>query len=147
MDFEKINIEELLPQRQPFIMVDRLKHLDHVETISTMKVVENNIFTESGFFTEPGIIENIAQTCALRLGYFNKYILFDNVKIGFIGAINNLVVHKLPKVGETLKTTIEITNEVFTVTLVSAKVEVGSQLITSCDMKIAITDIDSYTNA
>jgi 3-hydroxymyristoyl/3-hydroxydecanoyl-(acyl carrier protein) dehydratase len=147
MEFEKINIEELLPQRKPFIMVDRLVHLDHVSTVSSIKIVTNNMFTENGFLTEAGIIENIAQTCALRLGYINKYILSDEVKLGFIGAIKNLVIAQLPKIGDELKTTVDIVNEVFTLTLVNAKVEVDNRLIASCEMKISITDINSYTNA
>jgi len=139
--FEKINIEELLPQRKPFIAIDRMTHFDNVQTVTELKVVENSIFVENGFLTEAGIMENIAQTCAARMGYINKHLQSGKVKVGFIGSIKDLVIEELPKVGDELKTTIEVVNEIFAITLVNAKVEIADKLIASCEMKIAITDI------
>ena len=138
----EINILDLLPQRPPFIMIDRMLHFDMVLTVTAMKIVEDNLFVEDGFLTEAGVTENIAQTCAARMGYINKYLCSDNVKIGFIGSIKDLVFEELPKVGDELKTTVEVVSEIFAITLVQAKVEVGDKLIASCEMKISITDID-----
>jgi len=143
MNFENINIEELLPQRRPFIMIDRMSHFDMVFTVTGMKITAENMFVENGFLTESGIIENIAQTCAARMGYINKYLCSDAVKIGFIGSIKDLVIEKLPKVGDELKTTVEVVSEIFAITLVNAKVEIGDRLIASCEMKISITDMET----
>ena len=142
MEFEIINIEELLPQRKPFIMVDALTHFDEVITRTRLKVKADNIFVENNELTESGVIENIAQTCAARMGYKSKYLCSDKVKIGLVGSIKDLIITKLPKVGDELKTTIEVINEVFAITLVNAKVEIGDQLVASCEMKISITDIN-----
>ena len=142
MEFEKINILELLPQKPPFVMVDTLIHFDHVITSTGLKVTADNIFVENDGFTEIGVIENIAQTCAARMGYINKYLCSDEVKIGFIGSIKDLVFEELPKVGDELKTTIDVVSEVFAITLVNAKVEIGGRLIASCEMKISISDIN-----
>ncbi|MCL2246566.1 MAG: pseudouridylate synthase [Lentimicrobiaceae bacterium] len=143
MEFEKINIELLLPQRSPFIMLDALTHFDEVVTRTRMKVQEGNIFVENDTFTESGIIENIAQTCAARMGYINKYLHADKVKIGFIGSIKDLIINELPKIDNELKTTIEVLSEVFAITLVKAKVEVGDKLIATCEMKISLTDMSN----
>ena len=143
MEFEKINIAELLPQRAPFIMLDALTHFDKVITQTRLKIQADNIFVENNRFTESGVIENIAQTCAARMGYINKHLCSDKVKIGFIGSIKDLVIEKLPKVGDELNTTIEVVSEVFDITLVNAKVEVAGKLIASCEMKISITDRES----
>jgi predicted hotdog family 3-hydroxylacyl-ACP dehydratase len=143
MEFEKINIEELLPQQAPFIMLDALTHFDKVITCTRMQVTADNIFVKNDEFTESGVIENIAQTCAARMGYINKYLCSDKVKIGFIGSIKDLVFKELPKVGDELKTTVEVVSEVFAITLVNAKVEVDDKLIASCEMKISITDIET----
>jgi len=140
--WEKINIEELIPQRKPFIMLDALTHFDEVITCTRFQVPADNIFVEDNKFTESGIIENIAQTCATRMGYLNKYLKSESVKIGFIGSIKDLVINELPKVGDELKTTVEVVNVVFDITLVKAKVEIGEKLIASCEMKISITDIN-----
>jgi len=142
MEFDKINIEELLPQRKPFIMLDALTHFDETITRTRMQVKADNIFVENNELTESGIIENIAQTCAARMGYINKYLHSDKVKIGFIGSIKDLVINELPKVGDNLVTTVEVINEVFAITLVNAKVEINDKLIASCEMKISITDIN-----
>ncbi|MCL2040488.1 MAG: pseudouridylate synthase [Bacteroidales bacterium] len=138
----EINILDLLPQRQPFIMIDSLLHFDMVLTVTGMKIAEDNMFVENGVLTESGVIENIAQTCAARMGYINKYLCADKVKIGFIGSIKDLVIEELPRVGDELKTTVEVVSEIFAITLVNAKVEIGDKVIASCEMKISITDID-----
>ena len=141
MDTKKINILELLPQQPPFVMLDALTHFDEVITRTCLQVAADNIFVEKNNFTESGIIENIAQTCAARMGYINKYIHSDNVKIGFIGSIKDLTINELPTVGDMLNTTIEVVSEVFAITLVNAKVEIGDKLIASCEMKISLTDM------
>lgn len=146
MQFEDINIQELIPQQPPFVVVDALTHYDDVLTRTRLQVVSDNIFVENNALTEAGIIENIAQTCATRMGYINKYILKNEVKLGFIGAIKNFVIDELPKVGDILTTEIEIVSEVFALTLVNAKVEVGGKIIASCEMKISISDINSEIN-
>ena len=142
MEYETINILELLPQKPPFVMVDTLKYFDFVVTRTGLKVTADNIFVENCELSECGVIENIAQTCAARIGYINKYLSSSDVKIGFIGSIRDLSFEDLPKVGDELNTTIEVVNEVFSITLVNAKVEIGSRLIASCEMKIAISDIN-----
>ncbi|MCL2130934.1 MAG: pseudouridylate synthase [Lentimicrobiaceae bacterium] len=140
MDFEKINITDLLPQQPPFIMVDKLLYCDSEITKTTLTISENNLFFDNGLLSESGLIENIAQTCAARMGYINKYLHSERVKIGVIGSIKNLVIATLPKAGDVLKTTIEVVSEVFAITLVNAKVEVADKLIANGEMKIAITD-------
>jgi predicted hotdog family 3-hydroxylacyl-ACP dehydratase len=142
MEFEYIDIQELLPQQPPFVMVDRLLHCDLKTTRTAFTVREDNIFCDDACLSEAGIAENIAQTCAARIGYINKYVTHDAIKIGFIGAIRNQEFRYLPRVGETLVTQIETIQEVFQTTLVKATVHVNSELITCCEMKIAITDKD-----
>jgi predicted hotdog family 3-hydroxylacyl-ACP dehydratase len=138
-----INIEELIPQRVPFIMVDALTHFDEVMTQTRLLVKEENIFVENSRLTASGIIENIAQTCAARMGYVNKYLHSEGIKIGFIGSVKNLVIEEFPNAGEELMTTIEVVSEVFSITLVNAKTVASGRLIASCEMKISITDMDS----
>ena len=139
-----IVVEEIIPQRPPFVMIDALVHYDEVTTRTRMQIGTDNIFVENAKLTEAGIMENIAQTCAARMGYINKCISeTGKIKLGFIGAIKNLVIEELPKIGDTLNTAIEVVSEVFALTLVNAKVEVDGRIIASCEMKISLTDIDS----
>jgi len=142
-EFESINVLKLLPQRPPFIMVDKLIYFDQQETITSFTVDQNNIFVENEIFTSSGLIENIAQTCAVRMGYINQYIYKENVKLGFIGSIKNLEILKFPKVGDVLTTSIKIIEEVFQMTLVLACIKINDETIVTSEMKIALSDIDS----
>ena len=142
MDLKTINILELLPQRPPFIMVDKLLHFDEVRTNTCLTVRADNIFVDDDTMTAAGLIENIAQTCAVRLGYINRYIYKKDIKIGFIGAIKNLKIYRLPKLGEELFTSIVVEEEIFQMTLVNAEIKIGDDTLVSAVMKIAMSDMD-----
>lgn len=143
MKFEKIDIHELLPQQEPFVMVGRLCHFDMDKTVTKTKISDKNIFVENGVLTTPGIIETIAQSCAARIGYVNKYILKKCVQIGFIGAVRNMNLYRCPEVGEEIETTIITIEEIFGMTLVSATVRAGDEIIAESEMKIASRVEDS----
>jgi len=138
-DFEKTDVRTLLPQRDPFVMIDRLVHYDPVRTVTAFEVRQDNIFTDDGHLSVAGINENIAQTCAARMGY-RSLSSDERVKIGVIGAITGFSVMRTPLVGEVLTTTIEVVQEVFQVTLVHATVQVGDEVIAGTDLKIALQD-------
>ena len=143
MDFRKIDILELLPQRPPFVMIDTLEYCDRETTITNFKTQSQNIFCNDGMLSESGVIENIAQSCAARMGYINKYINKENIHLGFIGAIRNLEIFRLPKAGEQLRTEIKVLEEIFHMTLVKATVSSQDEVISSCEMKISISEIEN----
>ena len=86
------------------------------------------------------LAENMAQTCAARLGYVNKYILKRGIQIGFIEAVKNMIVTACPRVGDVLETTIEVIEQVLDLTLVKATVRSGSQTLATAEMKIALAN-------
>ncbi|MDR1130730.1 MAG: pseudouridylate synthase [Prevotellaceae bacterium] len=135
-----INVRELLPQQGRFVMIERLRRLDDTLVISSMTVDSDNIFVDGEVFSESGIIENIAQTAAARMGYIGKYINKGDVKIGYIGEIKNLVIERCPRTGEELTTSVETVTEIFSTLMALAKVSVNGELIAHGSMKIAIID-------
>lgn len=139
MEIKDIDILTLIPQRRPFVMIDRLLSFDEIESSTDFVIKEDNIFCKDGLFLETGIMENIAQTCAARIGYININNN-ESVKIGVIGSIKDLVITKLPKVGATLVTKVKVLSEVFAITLVEAEVYDNDELIAKCEMKISLTD-------
>ena len=139
---EDIALKELIPQRPPFVMIDRLVSSDKVYSVTELEVRPDNMFVDNGCMSASGLVENIAQTCAARIGYTNLNS-GEAVKIGVIGSINNLTIARTPKVGEHLMTTIQLLEEVFQVTLVEAVTRSGEEELARCNMKIALTDIDS----
>ena len=120
-------------------MIDRLVHYDPVRTVTALEVRPDNIFADEGHLSVAGLNENIAQTCAARMGY-RSLSSGERVKIGVIGAITNFSVMRTPLVGEVLTTTIDVVQEVFQVTLVHATVQVADEVIAETDLKIALQD-------
>lgn len=147
MDLSKIDIHELLPQREPFVMVGRLLEFSMERTVTETVVASENIFVDKGVMSPSGVIENIAQTCATRIGYINKYILKRGIQIGFIGAIRNFKLTRCPRVGEILITSIDTRQEVFGMTLVDATVMAGEEIIARSEMKIAVHEEDENLNS
>lgn len=133
------NIELLIPQKKPFVMIDSLLYTDDMITKSGYTIQPDNIFVEKGFFKEPGLIENMAQTAAVRAGYVARSQNVE-VPVGYIGAIKNLEIFSLPEVGDLLETEIVISNVVFDVTIINAKVICKNKLMAACEMKIFITN-------
>lgn len=136
------DVTELLPQRPPFIMVDKLIYYDLLRSVTTFIVRGDNLFCKNGVMEESGLIENIAQTCAVKTGYrdMTEPERDGVVKIGFIGMIKRMDIYRSPRVDEQLTTTVEVLEEVFNSTLVGTKVEIGDELIATCEMKIYLTD-------
>ena len=139
---QDITLNELLPQRPPFVMIDRVVSCDEMVAITELLIREDNIFVEDEWLTSSGLIENIAQTCAARIGYLNLNA-GGTVKIGVIGSISNLNIMRTPKVGEKLTTTIKLLEEVFQMTLVEAVIMSGDEELVRANMKIALTDKES----
>lgn len=137
MNYRSIPILELLPQRPPFVMVDNLTDYSETQSSCCLTVRADNVFFEKGCLTAPGLIEHIAQTCAARLGYYNCYILKTGVRLGFIGEVKDLCILRLPREGELIETTITVLQEIFDVTLVTAEVRVGKEVIVTTRLKIA----------
>ena len=120
-------------------MVDSLIKTDDSSSIANFLVTHENIFVKDGVLQEAGLIENIAQTAALRSGY-----LADKnnspIKKGFIGAVKKLQIRDLPEIGDILTTTIQELNLVLSASIISGKIEVDGKLMAKCEMTIFTED-------
>ena len=45
----QIDVHELLPQQEPFVMIGRLTHFDEVRTVAETTIAADNIFVDNGF--------------------------------------------------------------------------------------------------
>ena len=139
IDPQTIDIREILPQQPPFVMVERLTRVDESSAVTETLISSDNIFASEGYLSPLGLTENIAQTCAAKIGFINKYVYHKPIAIGVIGAIRNLTFEALPSVGETVTTFIRASEEVFGMTLVEAECRGNdNRLLCSATMKIAI---------
>ena len=129
----------LIPQRYPFVMVDKLLHFSDKKIISGFTIPQGNILSTTTHFSAPGLIENMAQTIALHTGY--KYYLANKpAPTGYIGAIKTAEVFETPKVSQELITTVEILHDIMNVTLVEAQVECNGKVIARSEMKTALAE-------
>jgi len=135
-----IDIHRLLPQQEPFIMTGSMLHFDMKRTVTTFRTAEDNIFTNDGVFSPSGLVENIAQTCAARIGYINRYILKKDIQTGFIGAIRDMEIYTLPKAGDIITTEVTVKEEVFGIVLISALITKGEEAVAKAEMKIALEE-------
>ncbi len=140
--FEKIIIQgdavlEFIPQRAPIVMIDKVFRSDESSTLTGLLIKDDNIFCKNGFFQESGIVENIAQSAAARIGYFCK---MNNTipPVGFIGAVKNLKIYFLPASGSELLTEITVMYEVMECNVISGKISCNGQQVAECEMKVFI---------
>lgn len=115
------DILPLIPQRSPFVMIDKLLSSTDDNTVTSLQVKADNVLVSDGELSEAGLTENIAQTAAAGAGYAAQQ-LGKPVQPGFIGAVKNLEVFALPKVGDTIETEVKIENQVFDVTIIKGKI-------------------------
>lgn len=132
-------IQGLIPQRAPFIMVDRLTQFSEQEVCAGLEVREDNLLAQDGVFTAAGLIEHMAQTIALHTGY-DFHQKQQPTPTGYIGAIKDVVIHALPPVGAVLSTTARVVTQFMEVTLVETEVRVDGKVIAACTMKTVIAE-------
>jgi predicted hotdog family 3-hydroxylacyl-ACP dehydratase len=120
-------------------MIDALLYSDEKVTRTSFEVKQENILVVDGFLREAGLLENIAQTAAARVGYMVQQ---ENkpAPMGYIGAVKNFEVFDLPRINEELETEIIITNQIFDITVITGTVTCNDKVIARCEMKIFITN-------
>ena len=134
-DIEKV--KDLIPQKEPFVMVDELLLYTEENLRSRFTVNPANLFVENNFFVESGIIEHMAQSVALHTGY--QFFLQNKIApAGYIGSIKNIEINRLPKTGESLETNVEIIQEFMGVTLVDIEVFCENKIIAKSQMKTVL---------
>lgn len=137
-----IDVHTVLPQQEPFVMIGAMTHFEMGTSTTETTVSADNIFVDNGCFSPSGIMENIAQTCASRIGFYNKYILHKDVQVGFIGAVRDFEVASLPKVGDTITTTVDIIEEIFGMTLANATVTCRGSVLATARIKLSVRNVE-----
>jgi predicted hotdog family 3-hydroxylacyl-ACP dehydratase len=131
------NITAYIPQRAPIVMISGILEVRDNITRTGLQIEADNIFVEDGVLQSPGLLENMAQTAAARVGYVAQQ---ENtpVPIGFIGAVKDFEVFAFPAAGSFIETTTEIQSQVFNATMVAAKVTLDGKIMAQCELKIFI---------
>ena len=129
------DILNFIPQRRPIVMVHRLASASDDAAETEFDIEPNNVFLSDGYFAEPGMVENIAQTAAVHIGYqcSRKNI---PIPIGYIAAIKDLRVKARPLANSSITTSVKVVNKVLDITVVQGMITQGGETLCTCEMRI-----------
>jgi len=137
MSFEE-DILALIPQKPPFVMVDKLLYSDDNISRTSFIIPADNVLVIDGKFSAAGLMENMAQTAAAGEGNLAR-IEDRPIDIGFIAGVKDLEVFELPSVGEELTTEVKFETRLLNAAIVTGKVYRNEEVIAQCEMKIFIS--------
>lgn len=121
------DIEQYIPQRKPFVFIDTIDEVSATTARTRFTVTDDCVLVSEGILPLSGLMENAAQTCAVRAGN----------KIGYIGAVKQMKATRLPRIGETLRTEAVVAQEVLNICLMDVVTYVEEEQIASTTLKIA----------
>jgi predicted hotdog family 3-hydroxylacyl-ACP dehydratase len=116
-------------------MIDDLVTATDAITETVFTVRSGHLFVEEGHFTEPGLIENMAQTAAAGTGY-KAMQANEQPPVGFIGAVKNLQIKSLPAIGDTISTSVVFVTQVMNAHIVQAEIKLHEKVIAGAEFKI-----------
>ena len=137
-------IKEILPHREPFLMVDRVDELVPGKTAKCVKAVSGNEWYFMGHFAQkkvmPGvlIVEALAQAGGIAL------LTLDEMrgKLAFLGKITNARFHAPVVPGDLLELESEITAVNGAIGIGAGVARVAGKKVCSCEFVFAIKDPD-----
>jgi 3-hydroxymyristoyl/3-hydroxydecanoyl-(acyl carrier protein) dehydratase len=131
------DVTDLLPQKTPFKMVDHLHFSEENKIVTSFTVNADNPLVCDGFFTEGGMIENMAQSAAAGTGYFFTQQQKE-IPIGYIGAVKNVKISRLPASGDEIRTELTTLNRIGDASIVEGKIFSGKELLGCCELTIFV---------
>lgn len=135
------NIKELIPQRDPVMMVDRLVEVKGDRAVTSLTVRAGNYFLDGNDrLAEIGLLEHIAQSASAVAGHWAMAAGAGMPPVGYIGEVRKFNCYFLPKVGDELCTTITVGAEVAGVTLITGETRISNAVAADTQMKIYISN-------
>ena len=131
------NLIALIPQKVPFVLVSALLSVSENHSVTSFVFDESHVLCHNGKLTVAGLMENMAQTAAAKMGY-ECALQGKKIPIGFIGDVRDFSFTRLPSAGEELITEIVIVNQIFDVSIITGSVKVNGEEIARGKMKIFV---------
>jgi predicted hotdog family 3-hydroxylacyl-ACP dehydratase len=139
MNPSSYNIEDLIPQRPPMVMIDHLVHSEEKTAGGKLLIKLSNVFCHDGHLLEAGLVEFIAQTAAAWTGY-KQLSVGQEVRLGFIGSVKNLVVYSLPEADTEIVSELVLDSELLGYTIITGRVFQAGNLLAECEMRIKLEE-------
>ncbi|MDW4450998.1 3-hydroxyacyl-ACP dehydratase FabZ [Staphylococcus saprophyticus] len=140
--FDYNQIKEIIPHRQPFLLIDRVVEYEVGTRCVAIKQVSGNEPFFQGHFPEyavmPGVLitEALAQTGAVAILNSEE----NKGKLAFFAGIDKCRFKKQVTPGDTLKLEVEITKMRGPIGKGNAKATVDGEVACSCELTFAIQE-------
>ena len=131
----KEDIQNFIPQRPPFIMIDNLLEVTGDCFKTDFWILPANIFVENGSLREFAMIENIAQSSAAGLAFVRKHP-HGQKPGGYIGAVSRLKIFELPKVNDRIHTVVKLIAQLENMFLLRGENYLGDIKLMECEIKL-----------
>jgi hypothetical protein len=131
----KENIQDFIPQRPPFVMIDNLTEAVSDIFKTDFRILPDNIFVENGMLREFAMIENIAQSSSAGLAFLKKYAAHKTPQ-GYLGAISRLKLYELPKVNDKIYTMVKLLGQLNNMFLLKGENYLNDTKLMECELKL-----------
>ena len=135
MIITKENIQDYIPQRPPFVMIDNLLEASGDYFKTDFRILPDNIFVENGKLREFAMIENIAQSSSVGLANAKKYSAKKKPE-GYLGAVSKLKLYGLPVVNDRIHTAIKLIAQLDNMFLLKGETWVNDKKLMECEVKV-----------
>lgn len=139
--FDAQQIQLLIPQKFPFVMVDKMYSFSETSMISGLKIGKENIFFDGEHFVEAGLIEHMAQSVALHKGY-DCYMKNEPTPVGFIASLKNIEFFNLPEIDDEIKSSVNILFDFGGMTSVEVITTINEKVIAKGELKTILAQIN-----
>lgn len=135
-----IDIATLLPHRTPMLMVDTILEISENSIVTQLQITENNIFLDSGFFSEAGLTEHCAQSSATILG---NQLSSESGKpmVGFIASIKKLEIFSLPEIGKKIVSRAALISKYENICQVSCETLCDEKMLLRAEISMMVQEI------
>ncbi len=129
------DVTKYIPHRPPLVMVDSLYMCSEKVGIAGLTIESNNVFVSNNEFQEPGLIEHMAQTMALKMAY-EQSLKSHKKFMGFLVVVRDLKIRHLPRVGQEVVTRGEAVSDHGGLSVARFRAYINGKQIAACEMRL-----------
>ncbi len=129
------DIKRLIPQRDPFMMVDEFEQQNETSACSALTIARGNYFLlPDGMIAPTGLVEHIAQSCSALAASLKAG--GDKAPIGMIVEVKNFCCHRRPQLNERIQTEVSFGFSFGNMTLAHGVSKIADETVAEVDLKI-----------
>jgi hypothetical protein len=135
MLISKEHIENFIPQRPPFVMIDNLLEATGEFFVTDFFILPDNIFIQDGVLREFAMIENIAQSSSAGLTVTTKRSA-DKRPEGYLAGLSKLKLYELPRVNDRIYTMVKLVAQFGSMYLLKGENYLSDTKLMECELKL-----------